>query len=585
MNARNGLLKIAQEFGLQCYIILFDINIINMKTLYPIRMKFMFVLSFLLMSLIPSANVEAGDTFTATTIEGIEMTFKVFSESSKTAIVSSGREDVPAISIGTTGTVTIPQEAKGYRITGIGEEAFRETSLSSVNIPVGVLFIGEKAFAECMNLSSVTLPEGVTSIGEEAFSESALSSIVLPTSLVRIGEQAFEGTRLTTITLPRNVAYLGNADRVDEETGRLIVEDDLFADIFNGCSALTEVKVDASNKVYASMNGILMTKDLKTLLYFPQAKADNTIPSGVETIYCDAFADCTFSSITLPASITAIEEDAFDGCYQLMSIISEIMKPSAINHYAFSYSVYEQATLYVPLGTKDLYEATEGWNNFQNIVEMESVEIEPLEDGEEVDFGENSELTEGTDLGGVIADNMYFNIPNDKGRYEPVEGCIVITSSTSDEDMAAIEGKEFFDKDLMDHFAGFIFKVPAGQGNIRITAETTGDMTLRVKIGDDDPIEKQLDGRRKVSIPYNVSVETLVYVYAGQNASVKGVGPVTASSGELKIYSIEREDLPTDIANMDSGTSDVTIYSLSGQRLTKPQKGVNIVGGKKVLMR
>jgi hypothetical protein len=548
-------------------------------------MKFMLVLSSLLMSLIPSASVEAADTFTSTTTEGVEMTFKVISESAKTAIVSSGREDVPAIPVCTTGTVTIPQEAKGYRITGIGEEAFRETSLSAVNIPAGVSFIGEKAFAECMNLSSVTLPEGVTSIGEEAFSESALSSIVLPTSLVRIGEQAFEGTRLTTITLPQNVAYLGNADRVDEETGELIAEDDLFADIFNGCSALTEVKVDASNKVYASVNGILMTKDLKTLLYFPQAKADNTIPSGVETIYCDAFADCTFSSITLPASITAIEEDAFDGCYQLMSIISEIMKPCAINHYAFSYSVYEQATLYVPLGTKDLYEATEGWNNFQNIVEMESVEIEPLEEGEEVDFGENSELTEETDLGGVIADNMYFNIPNDKGRYEPVEGCIVITSSTSDEDMAAIEGKEFFDKALMDYFAGFIFKVPAGQGNIRITAETTGDMTLRVKIGDDDPIEKQLDGRRKVSIPYNVSVETLIYVYAGLNASVKGVGPVTASSSELRIYSIEREDFQTGIANVGVGSSDVTIYSLSGQRLAKPQKGVNIVEGKKVLVR
>ncbi len=553
--------------------------------MYPIRMKFMLVLSSLLMSLIPSASVEAADTFTSTTTEGVEMTFKVISESAKTAIVSSGREDVPAIPVCTTGTVTIPQEAKGYRITGIGEEAFRETSLSAVNIPAGVSFIGEKAFAECMNLSSVTLPEGVTSIGEEAFSESALSSIVLPTSLVRIGEQAFEGTRLTTITLPQNVAYLGNADRVDEETGELIAEDDLFADIFNGCSALTEVKVDASNKVYASVNGILMTKDLKTLLYFPQAKADNTIPSGVETIYCDAFADCTFSSITLPASITAIEEDAFDGCYQLMSIISEIMKPCAINHYAFSYSVYEQATLYVPLGTKDLYEATEGWNNFQNIVEMESVEIEPLEEGEEVDFGENSELTEETDLGGVIADNMYFNIPNDKGRYEPVEGCIVITSSTSDEDMAAIEGKEFFDKALMDYFAGFIFKVPAGQGNIRITAETTGDMTLRVKIGDDDPIEKQLDGRRKVSIPYNVSVETLIYVYAGLNASVKGVGPVTASSSELRIYSIEREDFQTGIANVGVGSSDVTIYSLSGQRLAKPQKGVNIVEGKKVLVR
>ena len=339
-------------------------------------MKHLFVLSFMLMSLMPSTILNAADTFTATTTEGVEMKFKVISESAKTAIVSSGQEDVPAIPVSTTGTVTIPQEVKGYRITGIGDEAFRETSLSAVSIPVGVSFVGGKAFAGCSNLSSVTLPEGMTSIGEEAFSESALSTIVLPTSLVRIGEQAFEGTRLTTITLPQNVAYLGNADRVDEETGELIVEDDLFADIFNGCSALTEVNVDAANKNYASINGILMTKDLKTLLYFPQAKTDNTIPSGVETIYCDAFADCSFSSITLPASITAIEEDAFDGCYQLSSIISEIMNPRAINHYAFSYSVYDQATLYVPAGTKALYEATDGWNLFQTIVERES-ETEP----------------------------------------------------------------------------------------------------------------------------------------------------------------------------------------------------------------
>ena len=339
--------------------------------MYPFRMKHLFVLSFMLMSLLPSTILNAADTFTATTTEGVEMNFKVISESAKTAIVSSGQEDVPAIPVSTTGTVTIPQEVKGYRITGIGDEAFRETSLSAVSIPVGVSYIGGKAFAECSNLSSVTLPEGMTFIGEEAFSESALSTIVLPASLVRIGEQAFEGTRLTTITLPQNVAYLGNADRVDEETGELVVEDDLFADIFNGCSALAEVNVDAANKNYASINGILMTKDLKTLLYFPQAKTDNTIPSGVETIYCDAFADCSFSSITLPASITAIEEDAFDGCYQLSSIISEIMNPRAINHDAFSYSVYDQATLYVPVGTKALYEATDGWNLFQNIVEMD----------------------------------------------------------------------------------------------------------------------------------------------------------------------------------------------------------------------
>jgi len=164
-------------------------------------MKHLFVLSFMLMSLMPSTILNAADTFTATTTEGVEMKFKVISESAKTAIVSSGQEDVPAIPVSTTGTVTIPQEVKGYRVTGIGEEAFRETSLSAVNIPVGVSYIGGKAFAECSNLSSVTLPEGMTSIGEEAFSESALSTIVLPASLVRNDDKQLWLFALLTLSL------------------------------------------------------------------------------------------------------------------------------------------------------------------------------------------------------------------------------------------------------------------------------------------------------------------------------------------------------------------------------------------------
>ena len=37
---------------------------------------------------------------------------------------------------------------------------------------------------------------------------------------------------------------------------------------------------------------------------------------------------------------------------------------------AFRY-ISEEATLYVPVGTKAKYEATEGWKEFKNIVEMD----------------------------------------------------------------------------------------------------------------------------------------------------------------------------------------------------------------------
>ena len=52
-----------------------------------------------------------GDTFTANTIEGVTMTFKITSESPKTCQVGTdgaGNSDYKAIPASTTGAITIP---------------------------------------------------------------------------------------------------------------------------------------------------------------------------------------------------------------------------------------------------------------------------------------------------------------------------------------------------------------------------------------------------------------------------------------------------------------------------------------------
>ena len=701
-------------------------------------------------------ELQVVNIFNSTTIEGVEMTFIVISEEERTAKVSSGKKGIPAISIGTTGSVTIPQEVNGYHIIGIGEEAFRDTQLSSVVVPASVTTIEEKAFAGCLNLLSVTLTEGLTFIGEEAFSECSFSSIILPESLVRIGEQAFECTKLISITLPKNVAFLGNKNYIDEETGEVTEEDDLYGDIFNGCSSLEEVNVDVTNTIYASMKGVLMTKDLKTLLYFPQAKNDNTILDGIETIYQNAFADCSFTSVTLPASLKAIGENAFDDCNNLTSIISEVMTPFAISNYVFSYAVYEQATLYVPIGTKNQYEATDGWNMFQNIMEiidqgvttaqykaaleaiepdakfriftqfngttenkkkyyltadgyltdsedeaylftfgrtegdelfvspgwkldipfsnphltngatgdlplhghirtdyangfrdnwegqvwykkgdryavrstnsvssewgadtywtvldsdgnglpeadyaltpnfvwqLETLEILPLNEDQMVTFDEEIGVDENTDLAGTVVNNIFYNISPDKGSYDATEGCIIVTKPTSDEQLQQIESQDIFTVGFKSLFTGIVFKILAGKGLLKITAKTTGNTTLKVKIGSGTPIEKKLDDKFKTIFPYNIEKPSYVYVYAGQNAaSVKAQYGVTADSeGELKIYDIELQPdtegigFITPLYTKEHGSN--YIYNLNGQLLTKPQKGINIVNGKKTVIK
>jgi len=67
-------------------------------------------------------------------------------------------------------------------------------------IPIGVLSIGDYAFAYYVNLTSITIPSSVTSIGSSAFYNCyGLTSITIPDSVTRIGSNAFYHCGLTSI--------------------------------------------------------------------------------------------------------------------------------------------------------------------------------------------------------------------------------------------------------------------------------------------------------------------------------------------------------------------------------------------------
>lgn len=144
-----------------------------------------------------------GDTFTATTIEGVEMTFEVISEVEKTCqpICIEGRDDYfPCISMDYEGCITIPKSVDGYNIVAIGNHAFYESRITSVVIPEGVELIDKSAFFNCYLLTNVVVPNGVKRIESWAFYSCDASTISLPPSLETIGQLAFAGSRkLTTL--------------------------------------------------------------------------------------------------------------------------------------------------------------------------------------------------------------------------------------------------------------------------------------------------------------------------------------------------------------------------------------------------
>ncbi|MBR1667770.1 MAG: leucine-rich repeat protein [Bacteroidaceae bacterium] len=278
-----------------------------------------------------------GDIFTAKTIEGVDMMFYVFSAEEKTCMVYyDGKSETPAIDTSTTGTVTIPSEVEGFTVTDIGWSAFQG----------------------CQFVKKFVIPESVEYIGGDAF---------------------FNCSWLSAIYIPKNVSWIGR-------------------NLFPGCWSLERIEVDADNPYYESPNGcnVIIDKTQKEVvagcntsiipngvnsigiwaLWGCTGMTSITLPPSVTTIGDGAFGYChSLESIVIPSSVSTIDRYAFWDCYSLSKVVSYIAEPFEISETVFLYnnyyeSVFSDATLYVPAGTKEKYEATSAWNQFK-IVEME----------------------------------------------------------------------------------------------------------------------------------------------------------------------------------------------------------------------
>ena len=200
-----------------------------------------------------------------------------------------------------------------------------------------------------------------------------------------------------------------------------------------------------------------------------------------------------------------------------------------------------------------------------------------------VDF--SSDIDGDTDLDGNVVGDIYYNISSGDGGYNVGEGCIVVTTPTDD---SVIDGQDIFGEDFQNGFTGIVFKVPAGKGTIKVEAETIGTMVLKVKIGDAEPVTMELEGRLKVSFPYNVSEPTYVYIYGGTTAGAPDMAGHAAANGELKLYGIEVTPEETGIEPTPGlSPRDGKWYTIDGSILQgePTQKGVYIVNGHKVVIK
>ena len=309
--------------------------------------------------IIPESVSYNGKTYSVTTIEQYAFNSPYLRSVTIPNSVTTIEQWAFSGSIGLT-SVTIPNS-----VTSIGGSAFRDCSgLTSVTIPNSVTSIEAYAFNKCKALTSVTIPNSVTTIEENTFAGCyGLTSVVIPNSVTTIGNSAFNTCGLTSVVIPNSVTtieahafdYCKNLTSITIPNSVTTIEESTFA----SCSGLTSVVIPTG-----------VTSIGKNAFYNCKALTSVVIPNNVTTIGSNAFRGCNgLTSITIGNSVTSIGDYACEYCRALTEIKSYIQKPFATSSNCWN-NVDKSIPLYVPYGTKEMYQNTDGWKEFTNIIEM-----------------------------------------------------------------------------------------------------------------------------------------------------------------------------------------------------------------------
>ena len=221
-------------------------------------------------------------------------------------------------------------------IKRIGANVFAKSNITSITIPKGTDDISDGAFAQMSKLTEIKVESGNTkfSTADGVLYENrtggkylksypvakAGTSFSVPNDVYGVAVNAFQlAANLTRIEIPASVKDLATSKE---------------ANSFTSADKLKEIKVDAGNTAYKDVDGVVLTKDGKTLVTYPHdkwgtidanydapASIDPThamlkgnyykIPDGVETIAKGAFAQVRNVTAIKLNNVKTLEEGAF----------------------------------------------------------------------------------------------------------------------------------------------------------------------------------------------------------------------------------------------------------------------------------
>ena len=473
-------------------------------------------------------------------------------------------------------------------VKAIGFGAFAFCSgLTSITIPNGVKTIESDAFYNCAGLTAVTIPNSVTSIAEHAFSYcKALTSVVIPNSVKTIENYTFYGCKgMTSVTIPNSVTSIGHSafqdcagltsviSMIEEpfEIGDnvfLSYNDNTGNDEFTQATLYVPAETKTKYKSMPAWNkfkdivedgaligGIKYDLNKETLeavvvenTYNPYS-GNITIPEkvnykgntySVTSIGDRAFHECEgLTSITIPNTVTSIGSEAFSNCTGLTWVIIP-KSVTSIGNVAFS-GCSGLETVIVENGNT-FYDSRDKCNAIieTNINKLIAGCKNTVIPGSVTAIG-NGAFFNCTDL-------MSVTIPNGAETIggSAFSGCTGLTMITIPNSVTSIGGTAF--------------------------SGCTG-LTMVISM-----IEEPFKINNFVFSNYNYDTgfyeftEATLYVPAGTKSKYES----TPAWNKFKMI-VEQEVNAVESVETDVQVEETERYNVSGQRISTPQKGINIV--------
>ena len=394
-------------------------------------------------------------------------------------------------------------------VQSIGAKAFYYAPLQELNLPASVTTIGEKAFEYCTDLKSIT-SEAVNppALGDQCFSYDKVrdipvtvpgtsleayqkakgwkeftnykklqmglryefrdnltatviqyeegspyrDDIVIPATVenegktytvTTIGYNAFSGcTDLTSVTIPPTVQAI-------------------YTDAFWNCNNLQAVNISdigAWCALYLSASGYIVPNSQplaysKRLLLNDVEITDLVIPENTTLVNSFVFAkDLALTSVTFPASVTAIQIGAFSGCENIKTITCYASEVPFTNLYCFE-DIDKSIPVYVPAESVEAYKTTGEWSEFTNILplpqgyELVDLSTETLTAGQYLIVFDDNKAHAAVSGKDLIASSDELTIENDIA-YVPEETVCAVTIAPFGTDSFSIllaDGKTYMD--------------------------------------------------------------------------------------------------------------------------------------------